>query len=137
MANTGNLYIEYEEKAVPRPGPYAKAGIERADNTWLYVIGDYNTIFIFAKRLLVQLKDCGRYRQVTTPTSRGYLLPLADARKYAAAVIEPQAEQKITRLRESMFDGMVLHAMTRQQRGQCSLFDTFSDGETTAQATGS
>jgi len=39
-ADTGNLYIETAEKAMPRPGPYVPSGIWRTDNAWLYVIGD-------------------------------------------------------------------------------------------------
>ena len=39
---TGNLYIEYAEKSNPNNKNYVPSGIERKDNTWLYVIGDYD-----------------------------------------------------------------------------------------------
>ena len=97
---TGNLYIETAEKAVPRPGPYAPSGIFRDDNSWLYVIGDYDVLFVFAKRLLRALAASGRYRAVelATGTSRGFLVPDAEARKYAAAVLAPQGEPTVLKL---------------------------------------
>lgn len=107
---TGNLYIEVREKARPRPGPYADSGILRSDNTWLYVIGDFNNLFVFAKSLLVCLHQSRRYRAVEngTKTSLGFLLPEADARKYAAQILTPQAETKIAK---SVLDA---HAATQE-----------------------
>ncbi len=86
---TGNLYIELAEKSRPRSGQMAKSGINREDNTWLYVIGDEQTIFVFSKAFLVCLSNSGKYRIVENGygTSRGMLLPLTDAMKYAAKVI--------------------------------------------------
>lgn len=94
---TGRLYIELAEKARPRPGMYVKSGINRSDNTVFYVIGDFNTIYLFQKSLLHLLYGSGRYRVVEngTKTSVGFLLPVEDANKYAAAVLTPNAEQKI------------------------------------------
>lgn len=97
---TGNLYIEVAEKANPRPGPFAKAGIMR-DGHWLYAIGDYDVIYIFANNLLRNLS--GRktatgepyYKQVCIPTSQGFLLPKADAEKYAALILRPEASEKM------------------------------------------
>lgn len=92
-ATTGNLWIEVAEKAHPRPGDYAPAGIERDDNTWLYVIGDYSTVFGFPKAYLRTLKESNRYR--VTPnrwgTSLGFLLPAAAAARYAAFILTPDA----------------------------------------------
>jgi hypothetical protein len=94
---TGRLYIELAEKARPRDGMYAKSGINRSDNTVFYVIGDFNTIYLFQKSLLHLLYGSERYRVVEngTKTSLGFLLPVEDANKYAAAVLTPNAEQKI------------------------------------------
>lgn len=87
---SGNLWIEVAEKARPRYGDYAPSGIYRADNSWLYVIGDYRTVFAFAKAHLCGLAMSGRYKVIEnrTATSRGFLLPDADARRYAAFVID-------------------------------------------------
>lgn len=109
-ASTGNLWIEVGEKARPRGGSYAPSGINRTDNTWLYVIGNYNVIFIFSKRLLAALASSGRYelRENGTKTSEGYLLPGSDAEKYAAQILYPNAEHKIGKAIKD------LHAMGRE-----------------------
>lgn len=87
-AETGNLWIEVGEKAMPRDGDFAPAGILRGDNSWLYVIGDYRTVFVFAKRNLVLLHEAKRYPVIENArkTSIGFLLPRADARRWAAFV---------------------------------------------------
>ena len=81
---TGNLYIEVKEKSHPSNPNYVKSGIYRLDNSWLYCIGDYNIIYIFAKKHLQLIYEAGKYREVTTPTSIGFLLPINDADKYCA-----------------------------------------------------
>ena len=95
FATTGNLWIEVAEKAKPRDGDYAPSGIMRADNTWLYVIGNYDIIFLFAKKLLQLLSHKKTIIPNKTKTSLGYLLPEAEARKYAAAILAPLASEKI------------------------------------------
>lgn len=83
---TGNLYIETAEKAHPDNPRYVPAGIQREDNSWLYVIGDEQTLFIFSTKYLRLL--AGRYRVVETPTSIGFLLPVAEAEKYCLRRID-------------------------------------------------
>jgi len=87
---TGRLYIETAEKSHPDKPSYTPSGIAREDNTWLYIIGDRSTLWIFSKTMLRGLA-CGMtdYMNVETPTSRGWLLPLRDADRYAAKKIEP------------------------------------------------
>ena len=91
---SGNLYIEISEKARPRGGDYVPSGIRRIDNTWLYVIGDEQTVFVFTKSQLVRLaaltKPNGekQLKRVETPTSQGMLLPVSQAMIIAAKVIE-------------------------------------------------
>jgi hypothetical protein len=58
----------------------------RADNSWLYVIGDIKTVWIFSTKYLVMLKD--RYPLMQTPTSIAHLMPMAAADKYAIRKIE-------------------------------------------------
>lgn len=96
-AKSTNLYMETAEKASIRGGAFVPSGIERADNTWLYVIGDYDTVFIFSKRFLQALKRSGKYGIFTIPmgTSQGFLLPHDDAEKYAAQILYPNAEKKL------------------------------------------
>lgn len=123
-ASTGNLWIEMAEKAQPRAGDYAPAGIHRHDNAWLYVIGNYNVIFGFA---IVVLRAVARRYPVRinkTETSRGFLLPDGDARKYASFILAPNAELKVLKAIRDLQDlGRVLHAAALANPAQFSLFD--------------
>ena len=83
---TGNIYIETSEKAHPANERYIASGINREDNSWLYVIGDEQTIYIFSTKYLRMLAP--RYHAVKQPTSTGYLLPIQDAEKYCIRKIE-------------------------------------------------
>jgi len=90
---TGNLYIETHEKADPTNLEYVKSGIYRDDETWLYGIGDAETFFIFAKSTLrnfIEVIDKLKWLKKPKPTSTsmGILIPLPQARKWAARVIE-------------------------------------------------
>lgn len=77
---TGNLYVELAEKAHPDNPKYVPSGIMREDNSWLFVIGDEKTIYIFSTKYLQKMK--GRYRTVQKPTSKGFLMPISEAEKY-------------------------------------------------------
>lgn len=83
---SGNLYIEIAEKSHPDKQIYIPSGIHRKDNSWLYVIGDEKTIFIFSTKYLQMLEK--RYHHVQTPTSMAFLVPLEDADKYCIRKIE-------------------------------------------------
>ena len=125
---TGNLWIETAEKARPRPGDYVPSGISNRahDNAWLFVTGDYDTVFGFPKRLLQALDASGRYpqRENNTQTSVGYLLPDGHARKYAAFVLRPQANQKVEKaVQDLQALGRLLHQEVLGNRAQASLFD--------------
>ena len=123
-SSTGNLWIECGEKAAPRPGDYAQSGIYRNDNTWLYVIGNYDTIFIFAKTLLRGLSESGRYtkRENNTKTSVGFLLKDDDARKYAAAVLQPNASDKVSKVVGDLAElGRIAHQAALVHQNQLSL----------------
>jgi len=125
FARSGNLWIEIEEKARPRPGPYASAGIYRNDNTWLYIIGNYDHVFIFQKTLLQILHRSGKCRVIenNTQTSRGFLLTEADAIKWAAAVLHPRASERISKVIGDMSKlGRELHEATKRNLDQLDLF---------------
>lgn len=83
---TGNLYLEVAEKACPTRPRYTESGIMRADNSWLFVIGDEQCLWIFSVKYLRLLKD--RYRKVQTATSIGHLMPVSEADKYSIRKIE-------------------------------------------------
>lgn len=87
---TGNLYIEVAEKADPQNSHYVESGIYRKDNSWLFVIGDEETIYIFSTKYLRFLEK--KYRQIEKPTSLGFLMPIQDAEKYCIRKIELSEE---------------------------------------------
>jgi hypothetical protein len=84
--DTGNLYIETAEKSHPDRPFFTSSGVFRNDNSWLFVIGDEETIWIFSTKYLQMLSD--RYRFTEGPTSKGFLMPIAEADKYCIRKIE-------------------------------------------------
>jgi len=89
---TGNIYIEIGEKSEPREGEYIKSGILRNDNTWLYLIGNYKTLYIFSKKQLISIYEKKLYYKYipdnNTETSEGFLLTENMADKYCIKKIE-------------------------------------------------
>jgi hypothetical protein len=90
LKETGNVYIEIAEKSHPNNPYFVPSGIYRSDNSWLYAIGNYEVIYIFAKNTLVRLHAQAvkrGYRTIKIPTSRGFLLSIPETEKYAAYTI--------------------------------------------------
>lgn len=87
MRETGNLYIEVAEKSCPEMPEYTPSGIMRDDNTWLYLIGDYEEAFLFSKsQLKILYADKGNYqkrgiKERQTPTSIGITYSTENAMK--------------------------------------------------------
>lgn len=85
LKETGNIYIEVAEKSNPALREYTPSGIMRVDNTWLYLIGDYERAFLFSKRQLQMVyADEKRWaargiRKRQTPTSIGFTYPIESA----------------------------------------------------------
>jgi hypothetical protein len=122
---SNRLWIEVAEKAQPRPGPYAPSGIYRDDNSWLYIIGDYNVFFIFFKKQLQGLHRSGRYRdnENKTRTSVGFFLPHDDAMKYAGLVVYPMAGDEVARVVGDIQSlGRELHNLVLEDGKQLALF---------------
>lgn len=86
--NTQNLYLETAEKSHPDNREYIPSGIFRPDNSWLFVIGDEQTVWVFSTKYLQLLHDKRNWRAIRTATSIGRLMPIADADKYAIRKIE-------------------------------------------------
>ena len=89
--NTGNLFIETCERSSATSSWHA-AGITKDDNSWLFVIGDEQTIYVFAVKHLRSLHKKGCYRQVATDTSMGFLLPIKDADNYCVHKLDISQE---------------------------------------------
>jgi hypothetical protein len=85
-SDTGNLYIETKEKSHPDNNNYVKSGINRNDNTILYLIGNYKCFWMFDKKFLRRLVESKKIKckhtENKTKTSWGYLLPINEADKY-------------------------------------------------------
>lgn len=86
ILETGNVSIEIGEKSRKEIKEYSPSGILRNDNSWLHIQGNYDIIFIFAKKMLLLLYNSGRYRIDNLPTLRRFLMPISDAERYAAKV---------------------------------------------------
>lgn len=87
-ASTENLWIEMKEKSHPNNPVYVNAGIFRNDNSWIYLIGNYETIYIFTKKQLRDISTQYKAQENKTKTSIGFLLPKVEAEKYAAKIIK-------------------------------------------------
>jgi len=95
-----NLFIEIAEKSHPDNINFVPSGIYANSNTWLYLIGDEEEFFIFAKNFLIQWHKEDKFKIVfgypkddylkIKPTSIGYLIPVKQAKeKYAILTIKP------------------------------------------------
>ena len=87
LKKTGNLYIETAEKSNAALLDYTPSGIMRDDNTWLYLIGDYEQAFLFSKKQLkIMYANKAKWavngiRARETPTSQGFTYPAQNALK--------------------------------------------------------
>jgi len=91
--DTGNFYIETAEKSHKDKPNWTPSGIMRDDNSWLFCIGDEKGFCVFAKKdikeilernpLMASSKIIGTFRQVETPTSKGYVWGSTEATKRA------------------------------------------------------
>ena len=84
---TKRLSIEVAEKTKASNEIWTPSGIYRNDNTWLYIQGNYQTLFLFFKNFLQQLHRSSKYDLDEIPTLQKFYLPFNDARKYAGKVI--------------------------------------------------
>lgn len=92
---TGRLSIEVAERSQNNPAiAWTPSGIRRQDNAWLYVQGNYQVIFIFAKNWL------NRYYEEKRPeifesrgTIRKFYLPISTAKICAAKVLLIESER--------------------------------------------
>lgn len=81
---TERLSIEIAEKSHPNNKNWIPSGIYRDDNSWLYIQGNYDVVYIFGKNVLKLLHQSGRNEEHPMPTIKKFYLPLEDADKYCA-----------------------------------------------------
>lgn len=78
---TGRLSIEIAEKTQANQERWTDSGIYRTDS-WLYIQGNYQGVFVFMTKILVKLHKTKRYHEHELPTIKKFYLPLEDAHKY-------------------------------------------------------
>ena len=96
MSDTGNISIEVAEKSRASIEHWTPSGIMRDDNTWLYIQGNYNTIYIFGKKFLRQLYEARYINSVrdAKSTLRAFLMPRTEADKYCLRRIDIEKSVK-------------------------------------------
>lgn len=97
ILETGNVSIEVAEKSRADIKVWTPSGIMREDNSWLYIQGNYNIVFIFGKTILRKLYLSRYQNKVWEPkrTIRTFLLPISEAEKYALKVIRMEDKDMI------------------------------------------
>lgn len=93
--DTGRLSIEIAEKSSATRKEFVPSGIYRNDNSWLYIQGNYDGLFIFPKKTLILLHKTQRFPEKEMPTIKTFYLPELDAHKYCARFICPNKEKGI------------------------------------------
>jgi hypothetical protein len=97
--DTKRLSIEIAEKSrADDTRPWVASGIMRTDNTWLYIQGNYQIIFVFAKNWLVKHYNAAA-PEVSEKfgTVRTFYLPFDIAEAGAARVLRPTPALETTR----------------------------------------
>ena len=93
--DTGRLFIEYQEKRRSKNPNYIPSGILRTDNSWLYLIGNFQVFYIFSikdLRTALEAKDeQGNFKhtrkEIGRKTSCGFLLQRNEIQDYVLRVI--------------------------------------------------
>jgi hypothetical protein len=82
---TGNVAIEVAEKTKASNDIWVDSGIFRNDNTWLYIVGNYDCAWIFDKKYLRRCAKSEAYRiKETLPTIKTMLIPVKAADEICA-----------------------------------------------------
>lgn len=94
---TGRLSIEIQEKTRRDSPTWINSGILRNDNSWLYVQGNYEIVFVFAKNWLVRWYESKVVEadiHESYGTVRKFYLPLKTAMICAALVLDGNGQRK-------------------------------------------
>lgn len=81
-SKTGNLFFEIESGGKP-------SGIYRTDNSWLWICGNYDIIYIFSKRNLQRLHKTGNYEIISNKynSAKGFLVNQETIQEWADLII--------------------------------------------------
>jgi len=90
ILETKNVSIEVAEKSKATMPDWTPSGIFRDDNSWLYVQGNREIVFVIGKSILRLMHDKEYIDKVreNTPTVKAFLMPISEARRIALKVFE-------------------------------------------------
>lgn len=93
----GRVSIEVAEKTRNDPNrPWTPSGIMRDDNSWLYIQGNYDVLYIFAKRFLLNYYHCHKEKPDFVlekfGTVKTFYVPHLVAVKHAAKILDRHAQ---------------------------------------------
>jgi hypothetical protein len=91
LSQTGNLYIETME--TDNTGlVWIPSGVYRDDNSWAYIQGNFDVLYIFDKKMLKRYCEVNQAKWLTCNkgTSRGLLLPQDRASRMAMVILTPK-----------------------------------------------
>lgn len=78
---THNIYLEAYEKSNPNNTFYVPSGIYRSDHCFLFLVGNYDEVFLFCTKQLRRVYENEQWykergvRKVETPTSKAIVWP--------------------------------------------------------------
>jgi hypothetical protein len=87
---TKNIYIEIAEKTNENNSEYINSGIYRGDNSHTLIIGNYDVFYFFSIKQLRKIHKMKKkyFREITTKTSKGFLLSQEQVDAYCLYRIE-------------------------------------------------
>ena len=91
MTDTKRISFELYEKVNASIPYWTPSGILRNDNSWLYLQGNYELIYIFSKSFLIKLYEAKYKDKIWQPkdTIKTFLMPFKEADKYCLKKIYP------------------------------------------------
>lgn len=89
ISPTGNVSIEVFEKSRASNINWVKSGILRQDNTWLYIQGNYDYVFVFSKKVLRKIYEEKYKTRVwePKPTIKTFLMKFSEAESICEKLI--------------------------------------------------
>lgn len=79
---SGNIFIETEAKNKDNTR-YIPGGINKEDNAWLFIVGDYDDIWIFSKKMLKTISHNKMIINNSMGTAKGFLLNSEEIENYS------------------------------------------------------
>lgn len=97
ILETKKVSIEVAEKSSAASSHWIPSGIFRRDNTWLYVQGNPDIVFVFGKNILRLVYEKSYKEKVwePKPTIKTFLMPIEEAKRIALKIIYPKKKNEL------------------------------------------